>query len=53
MTRGEPTLQELLSEPIVRLLMNSDGVKPEDLGELCRTVRALLAEARSSTPSRA
>lgn len=42
MTHGEPTLDELLSEPIIRLLMDSDDVTPEEVRELCQTVRAHL-----------
>ena len=48
MMRGEPTLEELLSEPIVRLLMRSDGISLGELVELCRAVRALLREASES-----
>jgi hypothetical protein len=39
---GEPSLEEQLSEPIIRLLMASDGVAPDDLRRLCIAVRALL-----------
>ena len=39
---GEPTLEELLSEPIIRLLMDSDGVNPSDVRELCLSIRAAL-----------
>ena len=45
MMRGEPTLEELLSEPIVRLLMRSDGISLAELVDLCRAVRALLHDA--------
>ncbi|HEX2134569.1 MAG TPA: hypothetical protein VHG30_01505 [Microvirga sp.] len=48
MMRGEPTLEELLSEPIVRLLMRSDGISLGELVELCRAVRALLHDASGS-----
>jgi hypothetical protein len=41
MTR-EPTLDELLSEPIIRLLMDSDGVAPEEVRQLCLAVRRAL-----------
>ena len=41
MTTGEPSLEEQLSEPIIRLLMASDGVAPDDLRRLCIAVRAL------------
>jgi hypothetical protein len=39
---GEPSLEELLSEPIIRLLMASDGVAPDDLRRLCIAIRAML-----------
>ena len=39
---GEPSLEELLSEPIVRLLMASDGVVLEELRRLCLSVGAAL-----------
>jgi hypothetical protein len=32
----EPTLKELLSEPIIRALMDADGVDPEDLEAMLR-----------------
>jgi hypothetical protein len=28
---GEPTLEELLSEPIIKALMDADGVDPDEL----------------------
>jgi len=31
MTGGEPTLQEILSEPIIVALMRADGVDPAEL----------------------
>jgi hypothetical protein len=39
---GEPTLEEILSELIIRLLMDSDGVDPEEVRRLCHAVRANL-----------
>lgn len=35
----EPTLDEMLDEPIVRLVMESDGVKRHTVEALIRTVR--------------
>jgi hypothetical protein len=40
---GEPTLDEIVAEPIVRLLMARDGVDEE-------TVRRIAAEARNMPP---
>jgi hypothetical protein len=40
---GEPDLEEVLNEPIVRLLMVSDGVDVEDLRRLIRSVIERLA----------
>lgn len=31
MLSGEPSLEEMLVEPIVQLLMAADGLKPEDV----------------------
>lgn len=47
MIHGEPPLDELLSEPIVRLLARSEGISLEELASLCEAVRAKLA-ARSA-----
>jgi len=30
----EPTLEELLNEPIIRQVMKSDGVRPDDIRRL-------------------
>jgi len=35
---GEPTLAEILREPIVRMLMESDGVTDEDILSLAEEV---------------
>jgi hypothetical protein len=40
---GEPTLDEIVAEPIIRLLMTRDGVDEE-------TVRRVAAEARNTPP---
>ncbi len=38
---GEPTLEEIFAEPIVRLIMKRDGVKDTDLrGEINRVQQA-------------
>ena len=37
---GEPDLEEILNEPIVRLLMESDGVEIEELRSLISSVLA-------------
>ena len=39
---GEPTLDELLTDPMVKLLMKRDGVKPQYMrGEIDRLQREL------------
>lgn len=43
-----PRLEDLLSEPIVQLLMNSDGVSPDAVRGLMRRVAA----QRSAAPDR-
>ncbi len=48
MIEGEPLLDELLSEPIVRLLAQSDDVSLEELASLCETVRERLAAPSAS-----
>jgi len=35
--RREPSLEELLAEPIVRALMKADGVDPQDVTALLRS----------------
>ncbi len=44
MSKGIETLDELLSDPIIRLLMARDRVRPED-------VRMLLTNARRERPT--
>lgn len=34
----DPTLEELLREPIIQQMMLSDGVQPDDIRELARNV---------------
>lgn len=36
----EPTLEEMLDEPIVRLLMKRDGVTRHTVDDLIRTLRS-------------
>jgi hypothetical protein len=40
----EPTIEQMLMEPIVRVLMARDGIAPDD-------IRRLLAEARAKVCS--
>ncbi len=43
---GEPSLQELLDDSIVRLLMQRDGVQPNDVIDLFAFVRKQLIAER-------
>lgn len=43
---NEPTVDELMADPIVHLLMRSDGIQPEDVWQTIRTVSAHLREQR-------
>ncbi len=45
MIQGEPPLKQLLSEPIVRLMAQSDGVSIAELTSLCETVREKLVRS--------
>ncbi len=40
--QGEPNLQDVLNDPTIRTVMNRDGVRTEDLTELCAIVRKRL-----------
>jgi hypothetical protein len=42
MQAWEPTLDEMLSEPVVQLMMTVDGVRPDDVVTLLREVRERL-----------
>jgi hypothetical protein len=42
MISGEPTFEELLSEPIVLLAARSAGLSPSDLQALCEQARERL-----------
>ena len=48
MIQGEPPLHELLSEPIVRLMAQSDCVSVDELTSLCEAVREKLVRASAS-----
>ena len=43
--QGEPSLQDVLNDPTIRTVMNRDGVRIEDLTELCAIVRKRLIAA--------
>jgi len=43
---GETTIDEVMADPIVHLMMRSDGVAPEDVWGIVRTVSAHLRERR-------
>ena len=43
----EPTLDDLLSEPIIMALMEADSVTPRDLEELLRPQMATKKQSRS------
>jgi hypothetical protein len=44
MIQGEPSLDELLDEPIIRLMAQSDGVSLDELRTLFETVREWLTQ---------
>jgi hypothetical protein len=43
---GELTIDEVMADPIIHLVMRSDGVKPEDLWETVRIISNHLREQR-------
>lgn len=43
---GEPTIDDVMADPIVHVLMRSDGVGPEDVWETVRIVSNHLREQR-------
>jgi hypothetical protein len=47
----EPPLEELLSDPIVRLLLERDGIDPAALRSHLRSLRARLQPARAAARS--
>jgi hypothetical protein len=42
MQAWEPTLDEMLAEPVVQLMMTVDGVRPDDVVTLLREARERL-----------
>ena len=47
--QGEPTLEEMLSDPIVRAVMEADGIDPQELAATLRQAgRKLVWQARSA-----
>jgi hypothetical protein len=40
---GEPTLDEMLSDPIVRAVMEADGINPQELAATLRLTGQMLA----------
>ena len=42
MQAWEPTLDEMLADPVVQLMMTVDGVRPDDLVTLLRRMRERL-----------
>jgi hypothetical protein len=45
---GEPTLEEMLSDPIIRAVMEADGIDPQELAaSLRQTGRTLARRARA------
>ena len=48
MIQGELPLHELLSEPIVWLMAQSDGVSVDELKSLCEAVREKLLRASAA-----
>jgi len=51
MLQGEPPLDELLSEPMIVLLADSDGITTEELVRLCAEVRERLRGAAMGSRS--
>ena len=48
MIQGEPSLDELLDEPIIRLVAQSDGVSLDELKALFETVREWLTQGSAT-----
>jgi len=44
--RGEPTIEEVMADPIVHFVMRSDGIRPEDVWETVRIASNHLREQR-------
>jgi hypothetical protein len=52
---GEPTLEEMLSDPIIRAVIEADGIDPQELAATLRQTGRMLArrtrrEGRQSMP---
>jgi len=45
--RYEPSLSQMLADPMTQILMESDGVDPKDLHDLLSAARRRIAEAHS------
>jgi len=43
---GEPTIDDVMADPIVHFVMRSDGIKPEDVWEIVRIISTHLQEQR-------
>ena len=46
--QGEPTLEEMLSDPIVRAVMEADRIDPHELAATLREVGRKLSRERAS-----
>jgi hypothetical protein len=47
---GEPSLSEMLADPIIQTIMARDGVAGDEMAALINTVRSRLAGKRSDAP---
>jgi hypothetical protein len=52
MIKGEPKLEELLSEPMVLMRAKSAGMSAEQLRDLCQRMKARLARERATSAPR-
>lgn len=52
MTREAPTLSELLDDPIIRIMMERDGVDPEEIRRLLETLMSPKPPSTSSSKER-
>jgi hypothetical protein len=48
----EPTLEEILSDPIFRAVMDADGVNPQELEAMLREVAAFSRAVRAADQQR-
>jgi len=48
----EPTLEEILSDPIFRAMMDADGVDPDELETMLREVAAFSRSVRNADQGR-